>query len=134
VSGETVIGRRDGAGLSEDFELLALRTRSCNELEFDAGAEPDALSAECGLRLRRDRVRYNDPSETVCSRGYKIVEDCRPLARYTDNRREYTHHQTKRRMRLMRNRQSLHYPPQVLTECGRLFLQRFNINSTTDIR
>jgi hypothetical protein len=123
---------RDGAGVSEDFESLALKPRSCNELEFDAGAEPDALSAECGLR--RDHIKYSDPSETVCSREYKIVEDCRLLAHYTDDGREYTHQQTKPRMRLMRNRQSLHYPPQALTECGRPFLQRFNINSTTDIR
>ena len=85
--------------MGEDFEL---KTRSCNESEFDAGAEPDALSAECGLG--RDHIRYSDPSsETVCSREYKIVEDRRILAHYTDNRREYTHHQTERRMRLMRN-------------------------------
>jgi hypothetical protein len=52
-SRETVVDRRNGTGVSEDFELLALKPRSCNELEFDAGAQPDALSAESGLGLRR---------------------------------------------------------------------------------
>jgi hypothetical protein len=77
--------------VSEDFELVALKPRSYNELEFDAGAEPGALNAERGLGLRRDRIKYDDPSsETVCSRVYKIVEDCRLSAHYTDNGREYT--------------------------------------------
>ena len=49
ASRETVIDIRDGAGVSEDFEMVALKPRSYNELEFDAGAEPGALNAECGL-------------------------------------------------------------------------------------
>jgi hypothetical protein len=91
---------------ARNFKLLPVTPRECNELEFDAGAEPDAPSAECGLR--RDRIEYDDPSsETVCSRGYIMAEGCRPLGNQTDNGRKYTHHQTKRRTSFMRNRQSL---------------------------
>ena len=115
------------------FVAVAVRPLRVEELAELLTFDFDTLGAKCGLR--RDRIKYSDPSsETVCSRGCKIVKDYNLLAHYTDNGRENTHHQTKRRMKLMRNRQSLHYPPQVLTNCGRLLLQQFNINSTTNVQ
>jgi len=58
---------------ARDLRLLAVKPRECCEFEFDAGADPDALRGECGLTC--DRIECSDPcSDTVCSRGYTIVE------------------------------------------------------------
>ena len=53
---------------ASDLRLLAVRARECSEAEFETGAEPAALSAECGLRC--ERIECSEPcSEVVSSRG-----------------------------------------------------------------
>lgn len=53
---------------ASDLRLPTVNPRECSEAEFETGAEPAALSAECGLR--RDRIECSDPcSEVVASRG-----------------------------------------------------------------
>ncbi|KAH9010084.1 hypothetical protein EDB83DRAFT_435024 [Lactarius deliciosus] len=54
---------------ASDLRLARVNARECPEAEMETGAEPDALSAECGLRC--DRIECSDPSsEVVGSRGW----------------------------------------------------------------
>ena len=57
------------------FVAVAVRPLRIEELAELLTFDFDTLGAECGLR--RDRIKYSDPSsKTVCSRGCKIVKDC----------------------------------------------------------
>ena len=52
---------------ASDLRLLTVNARECSEAEFETGAEPDALSAECGLMC--DRIECSDPCSEIMAGG-----------------------------------------------------------------
>ena len=52
---------------ASDLRLITVNARECSEAEFETGAEPAALSAECGLKC--DRIECGDPCSEMIAGG-----------------------------------------------------------------